>query len=411
MLNKPTSAASPVRTSAQAGRATEHKHRADGARPRYGWKARLDAFIREHVQFKQSADGRKTSLCTRRNVTVGLFRLFGVLREGGFKIENPRSLDTKHVRFLLDWMEQRHGHGKLRSSTIQGYVSYLRILSGWIGKPDLINESGGFSKPEVGKRSQVASVDRSWEGQGIDIGDRIEAAWDIEPWVAMALLAQAAFGLRRKEAVCLIPAEDYSPKTGILYVTRGTKGGRARVVPLYTAWQYEVMALLLDFCRRGGKRKSHIGGVTSNLKSNLRRYSYVVGDKLGITGELAGTTGHGLRAGFACRVLEAHGVTPPVRGGAVQAAEPQARHEAYSKATEALGHSRFSVVSVYVGSARSDGATPHPDAPDLKRIDPPDMEQTIEVLRARARQHLADHRLKQKVAKRHGLRPPPPVAM
>ena len=48
----------------------------------------------KHVQFKQSGDGCKTSLCTRRNVTLGLFRLFGVLREGGFKIENPCSFDT-----------------------------------------------------------------------------------------------------------------------------------------------------------------------------------------------------------------------------------------------------------------------------------------------------------------------------
>ena len=68
--------------------------------------------------------------------------------------------------------------------------------------------------------------------------------------------------------------------------------------PLRRSDDDEVMAMMLDFCRRGGKRKSHIGGVTSDLKSNLRRYSYVVGDKLGITGELTGTTGHGLRAGF-----------------------------------------------------------------------------------------------------------------
>lgn len=408
MLNKPTPTSSFGRG---RGRAAEHKDRAESAGQRYGWKARLDAFIREHVQFKQSGDGRKTSLCTRRNVTVGLFRLFGVLREGGFKIENPRSMDTKHVRFLLDWMEQRHGHGKLRSSTIQGYVSYLRILSGWIGKPDLVDEAGGFNDPAVARRSQVTDADRSWEGQGIDIGERIEAAWDIEPWVAMALLAQAAFGLRRKEAVCLIPSEDYSPGTGALYVTRGTKGGRARVIPLYTAWQYEVMAMLLDFCRRGGKRKSHIGGVTSDLKSNLRRYSYVVGDKLGITGELTGTTGHGLRAGFACRLLEAHGVTPPVRGGSVQDADPQVMRDAYTAATQATGHSRFSVVGAYVGSSRAAGAHPHPDAPDLKRLDPPDMEQTIARLRERARARLSDHRLKREVAKSHGLRAPLPVAM
>ncbi len=68
-------------------------------------------------------------------------------------------------------------------------------------------------------------------------------------------------------------------------------------------------------------------------------------------------------------------------------------------------------MSVYVGSSRAAGAHPHPDAPDLKRLDPPDMEQTIARLRERARERLSDHRLKRKVAESHGLRAPPPVAM
>lgn len=377
----------------------------------HGWKARLDAFIRGHVQFKQAGEGQRTSLCTQRNVTVGLFRLFRVLRQGGFKIENPRNLQTKHIRYLLDWMEQRHEDGRLQSSTIQGYVSYLRILCGWIGRPQLLEEAGGFKDPTVGQRSQVAKVDKSWEGQGIDIGERIEAAWDIEPWVAMALLAQAAFGLRRKEAVCLIPACDYAEDVGLLFITRGTKGGRARSIPLHTQWQYEVMALLIEFCRRGSRRNSHIGGLLGDLKSNLRRYSYVVGDKLGITGDVAGTTGHGLRAGFACRLLEAHGITPPVRGGAVSEADPRIRQEAYRATTESLGHSRASVVSVYAGSVRAPGDVQHPITMDDARIDPPNMARLIENLRLRSRQSQAEHRLMRKVAKDLGRRAPAAVPM
>lgn len=80
-------------------------------------------------------------------------------------------------------------------------------------------------------------------------------------------------------------------------------------------------------------------------------------------------------------------------------------------ATQATGHSRLRIVSAYVGSSRAAGANPHPEAPDLKRLDPPNIEQTIARLRERAQVRLADHRLKRKVARHHGLRPPPPVAM
>lgn len=366
---------------------------------KYGWKAALGAIVQESAGTRRGHHGetRQTSYATRHNVSTGLFRLFSVLRELGFKIENPANLEGRHLQALFDWMEQRRQAGELGDATIQGYVSYLRKFCRWIGKDGLIEKAGiKFKDPKCGRRQLLADEDRSWEGRGLDIASVIDRAWELEPWVAMALLSQAAFGLRRKEAVCLRPEEDYIG-AGILAVTRGTKGGRWRHVHLVTHWQYEVIATLIDFCRRDRRVMGHIGGEERDLKGNLRRYSYVL-SKLGVTKDVVGTTGHGLRAGFACRMLQAYGITAPVRGGDVRAADDQARALAYSKTTEALGHSRHHVVGAYAGGVRRPGEVPHPGDIDLQRVDPPDMEGLIEKLRERSTVKKSERRLMRRVA-------------
>lgn len=369
----------------------------------YGWRARVAEYIWERVNWKQAGGGRQTSRTTRSNITTGLLRLFGVLRkELGFKIENPAQLDERHLQALFNWMEGKWEEGSLKSSTIQGYVSYLRILCRWNGKEHLM-EQVRFRNPDCSKRKQAAEFDKSWEAAGIDIPKVLDQAWEIEPWVAMALLAQAAFGLRRKEALCLVPAEAYRAATGVLAVTKGTKGGRGRVIRNLTPWQYEVVALLIEFCRRGGGRKSHIGGVEADLKTNIRRYAYVLGRKLGITRDLVGTTGHGLRAGFACRMLEAYGVTAPVRGGDASKADPQIRDEAYTETSNAMGHSRHSVVGAYAGALRARGAAEHPQTQDPERINPPDMDELIATIRRRSAEHHRLTRQMKRMSKRAGL--------
>lgn len=377
---------------AQMSTRSERRVRAD--RPTaFGWKAQLAEILKEHSRYREGHKKgdmrRKASYATQRNVGNGLFRMFRQLHELGYPLNNPRNVESKHLRVWWEWMEECHESGDLSSSTIQGYVSYLRKFLGWIGKPDLIERSGvQFKNPQCGVRSQNTDHDKSWEAAGLDLGQLIDQALDIAPWVAVAMLAQAAFGLRRKEAICLRPAADYGGD-GLLHISRGTKGGRYRVVPLYTHWQYEVLAFLIAYCRRYGRAEGHIGDPDRTLDRNLRHYSYVLGRRLGINKDLAGVTGHGLRAGFACRMLEAFGIRPPVRGGNVLSADPSAADLAYHHTTEALGHSRRHVAGAYVGALRSRGDEPHPDGIDMQRIVPPQ----IEGLVGRMSHHLDEGRL------------------
>lgn len=84
------------------------------------------------------------------------------------------------------------------------------------------------------------------------------------------------------------------------------------------------------------------------LKQNAQIYERVL-RKFGITQKALGITDHGLRAGFACNMLESFGITPTVRGGDGRHPDPVKQRMAYKETTEALGHGRVSVVGAYAG--------------------------------------------------------------
>lgn len=355
--------------------------RPDGAKRLVGvsvW-SRLNQIIEANTSFKPN--GRTPySDQTRHNMRVGLRRLFKVLREA-YPIDNPANFDGRHLAYLYDWMRQRYENHlagtrpSLQPATIAGYVSYLQQFCRWIGQPELRERAGIEPLGAATRRTTVASRDLSWEANGLDVAAKIDEAYAIEPWVGMALLAQAAFGLRRKEALCLAPARAWRGD-GLLHITQGAKGGRVRCVPLTEAWQHEVLAALIQWLREERRPKTAIGEGGRGLKSNLNRYNYVLA-KIGVTKRTAGTTGHGLRNGFACRLLESFGITPPVRGGQVQLQDREQVERAYLATSEALGHSRPDVVGAYVGARRAKPVAETPPPPPM-----PDVEAIIERISA-----------------------------
>jgi len=357
----------------------------------------------------QRLNGRPTSFQTRHNLRQGLCRLMAVLQED-YPIEHPTQFDGRHLAHLYGWLQQRfdnHLKGKqpsLSPSTVSDYTSYLRALCRWIDRPDLQERIGlEFTIAGATKRRTAAQSDSSWEGVGLDVGQVVDAAYAIEPFVGMALLAQHAFGLRRKEALCFSPSSDY--RGNYLAITRGSKGGRSRMVFLTERWQHEVAAVLQHWLIECGKPLAPIGGV-QDLARQLRRYSYVL-TRLGITKEGVGTTGHGLRAGFACRLLQNYGVTPPVRGGAQLEAKEQ-RDSAYSAATEALGHGRRCAMNAYVGAKTTERNSAHTDW-DVRQIAQINMPEILSRVRRAATLHQTLRRdLARADVKAEGVRIPNP---
>lgn len=125
------------------------------------------------------------------------------LREAGFRQMKASSLKGKHAQALLDRWQ---GEG-LSSDTIKNRLSHLRWWAEKIGKAQ-------------------------------ELGTGLEQVTDAH--VRMSLQLQAAFGLRREEAIKFQPG--YADRGDhISFKGSWTKGGRERMVPITTAGQRDVL--------------------------------------------------------------------------------------------------------------------------------------------------------------------------
>lgn len=277
-----------------------------------------------------------------------LYRFFRMLHKGGLKLTTPWNIESRHIRQLMTQLKALHDSGAMASSSI---AQDMVVLSWWtavVGQDKAFRDAKAQMDPSMWARSLMADHDKTWEGNKIDIGKKIDEAWVMEPFVGMALLAQHAFGLRRLESLMFHPKEDY--EDGFLKIFRGTKGGRPRVCQISSPWQGKVLEVLSSYCTKTGSNS--IGANGNSLATNLNRYKYVM-RAIGITKKESGVVGHGLRAGFACRMLDSLGVKPPVWGGSGRSADDEIDKNAYTQVSSALGHSRRAVVGAYIGTVRS----------------------------------------------------------
>lgn len=132
--------------------------------------------------------------------------------------------------------------------------------------------------------------------------------------------------------------------------------GRLRTVPLRSQEQLQVGQQLTEFVRWRNLAQSRplnaptpIAPPDVALKTSLGCYSYVM-QKVGLTREDAGVTGHSLRAGFVCRLLQDLGITPVIKGGTGRHVDPQLDALHHLIASKAVGHSRKAVIGAYASS-------------------------------------------------------------
>lgn len=210
----------------------------------------------------------------------------------------------------------------------------------------------------------------------MDIEKKIVEVMACERWVGLVLWCQHAFGLRKTEALMLQPLKDIEPVPSVtlgvpdkkgrpvkvemtklhwkawhggvnVNITRGTKGKRPRVLHINEEnddakeTAYVIRQEVLDY----GDRDT-LGPPWFTLKQNARTYERVLA-RFGITHKDLGITGHGLRAGFACDMLQSFGITTTVRGGDGQHPDLVTQRISYKSTTEALGHGRISVIGAY----------------------------------------------------------------
>ncbi|NHQ86777.1 hypothetical protein HA050_11675 [Iodobacter sp. HSC-16F04] len=275
---------------------------------------------------------------TRDKKATTIFNAFKQLRGLGYKIERSHSLGQKHLIALFSlWQNQN-----LSASTIENRVSVLRQFCCWMGKFGIVDDAKAQLSKPLPKRAYGATSDKTWTGNGIDVLSKIEEVANENLIIGLQLKLQYHFGLRRKESWLFQPC--IADCLDMIELSRGTKGGRGRVIAIKTVEQRQ----LLDTCRSLFKGKATMVPKTyKTLKEWENHYAYVL-RKHGITKNELGISSHGLRHEFANEQYEKlEGGPSPIKGGVLR---PQQDMTTRYRISQMLGHGRPYVTSCYISS-------------------------------------------------------------
>lgn len=316
----------------------------------------LEVLLRLFNQLHTSLE-KTVSYKTREERAQFLRRFFRDLKlKAGYRsLPDPRNFGHRHIQVMVKVWQREH----LSAGTIQGYLSYLRALAMWLGKPGLVRQPDyyGLSRSEY-QRCGSAQRDKTWTAQGIDIDAVIGQVCEYDPRVGASMRLCVTLGLRLKESVMFRPYENVLPfaATGLppeekaadtyAEIKEGSKGGRPRWIPLDSDLRLSAVRHAQELVKGA---ESHMGDPHRDLKSNLRRFAYVM-EKFGVTGAMLGVTTHGLRHEFLNQHYEeASGHRSPVRGGGNVPAEID--RAARLSVANLAGHGRRRASNAYLGQS------------------------------------------------------------
>ncbi|WP_075996622.1 phage integrase N-terminal domain-containing protein [Salaquimonas pukyongi] len=273
------------------------------------------------------------SFGTRKNRERGLAAISLELKALGYKLPSARSLKPKHVTALVEKWQC----ADLGNDTIKNRLAWVRWWAENVNKASVVPRTN----EELGIITRAVPANRAMVLEPSQLS-RIR-----DVYVKGALLLQAAFGLRREEAIKFRPV--YADQDSFIRLKASwTKGGRARNVPITSKHQREVLDLVKRIARDGAlipPGKTYV--------SQLKRYERE-------TLSVALRKTHGLRHRYAqkrFRVLA--GFACPLEGGKTRREmtpqEREADRAARMRVSRELGHNRLSVTDTYLGSAEHDG--------------------------------------------------------
>ncbi len=268
------------------------------------------------------------SHATRRDRSYALAQMANALHELGYQGLRAEGLRPKHVEALVrHWRD-----GGLSHATMMNRMAHLRWWADRVGKGGMVGTNAGHG---ILPRSHLSDGTRRRDL------DESRLARVKDAHVRMALRLQAAFGLRREEAIKLSPSRaDRGDR--ILVKASTAKGGRAREVPVLNASQRR----LLDEARRLAG-----GGALIPPGRNYAEQRRVYEDQTRAAGL---DRNHGLRHAYAIDRYETlTGWKAPAAGGPArrELTDGERRIDAAARLriTRELGHGRFEVVRQYCG--------------------------------------------------------------
>ena len=272
---------------------------------------------------------RDGSYATRHNRQKMLMLIANQLYEMGYRQMQAKSLKPKHVQALVTrWQDEKRSLG-----VIKNRLSVLRWWAGKIGKPALIakdNRHYGLGQRHyVSEHSKALTLNTQSLAQIKDLDIRA------------SLELQAAFGLRREEAIKFHPAwadqGDHIRLKG-----SWTKGGKPRIIPISNTRQRHILDQIKQRVGQG-----YLIPPDKNYIQQLKRYERE-------TARAGLHKLHGLRHQYAQdRYRQLSGWKAPVQGGLTQKdmTEEQRKKDqaARLQISRELGHEREQITAVYLG--------------------------------------------------------------
>lgn len=251
------------------------------------------------------------------------------LHDLGFHHLNATSLKPKHVVALVGYWKKEN----IAVGTIKNRMAHLRWWAEKIGKPNVIPPTNLALNIEnrtyVTNKSKAITLDSA----------TLETVKD--PSIRVSLELQAAFGLRREEALKFQPSfADRGDK--IVLKSSWCKGGQEREIPIRNDYQREVLQRAHKVAGRGSM-------IPPTLKyiQHLKRY-----ERACQNANLSKV--HGLRHSYAqTRYKELTGWDAPAIGGPTSKELSVEQKEIDLRArltiSEELGHHREEITAVYLG--------------------------------------------------------------
>ena len=272
---------------------------------------------------------REGAFTTRRDRAYVLDQAAHMLHALGFRRLRATGLKRKHVNALVaEW--QRRG---LATGTVKNRMSALRWWAERVGRPGVVGTNAAHG---IGERRYITNEDKS---ATLD-PDKLARVSDAH--VRMSLELQAAFGLRREEAIKFTPA--YADRGDRVRIKASwAKGGRAREIPIWNEGQRAV----LDAARLLVGGGALIPG-GRNYLAHRKVYERQT-DAVGLSRM------HGLRHAYVQARYEAlTGWQSPAAGGPRRRTLSPAKRRidtvARMKIARELGHRRREISSMYLGS-------------------------------------------------------------
>jgi len=276
---------------------------------------------------------RDGSFATQHDRERILTMVANQLHEDGFKNLRAQGLRTKHVEHLVSrWQAEGASSG-----TMKNRMAALRWVAEKIGKENIVaRDNAAYG---IANRQFVTNESKAKEL------DAAKLAKVTDPYTALSLQLQEAFGLRREESIKIQPGWADRGDTLVLKAS-WTKGGKEREIPI----RNEAQRQLLDQAKALADTSSGRGSLIpadKSYKDQLNRFkaqtAFASIDRV-----------HGLRHAYAqARYLELTGWKAPAVGGpASRQLSPQMKdidRQARLTISRELGHEREQITAIYLG--------------------------------------------------------------